>query len=107
MSIQQMLSMQKGAGNAAVSSFVNAQRDGGGSGGPAGGRRAAGDEKIMSALAGVAKGNGPSAFVDGKAAGEKAAKAAATPSAITAAIAAENPGLAQKNGHSPDSAAED
>jgi len=55
MSVQQMLSMQQGAGNAAVSSFVNAQRDGGGSAAPTGRPKSApGDDRIMSALAGAA-----------------------------------------------------
>ena len=62
MSVQQMLSMQQGAGNAAVANFVRGQR----------------------------RGQHPRV----------------APSAITAAVAAENPDLAQRNGESPDSAAE-
>lgn len=84
MSVQQLLGMQRGAGNAAVSSFVSGQRDGGGVAAPPRPKTAPGDDRIMSALAGAARG-----------------------SAVTAAVAAENPDLAQKNGHSPDSAADE
>src|SRR4051794_28460721 len=89
MSVQQLLTLQQGAGNAAVSSLVNGQRDGRGGAGPAAAEPAAGDDRIMAALGGAAsRGNGDGA------------------GAITAAVAAENPDLAQPNGQSPDAAAE-
>src|SRR3954471_24232504 len=95
MSVQQLLSMQQGAGNAAVSSFIGGQRDGGGSAVPAAPGPAPADEHIMAALAGVAS----------RGAGGEPAAANGNGAAISAALAAENPDLAQTNGHSPDSAA--
>src|SRR5689334_21346112 len=102
MSVQQLLGMQQGVGNAAVSSFMTGQRDGGGSSVPHGTAAAPGDDQIMAALvasrgngtAGPTHNGGAAANGNGAAAGAAGAGAAAAGPAADGGAAANGAGAA-------------